>query len=359
MRISILGDINSSHTQKWISAYLSKKIEVQCISINDPDISFEHKNFTFQSLGIEKVKNNTGSTFSKWSYLLKVITVRKALKSFKPDHIHAHFASSYGMLALMSNQPYYVSLWGSDILNFPHKNPLFKLILGLILKRSLKVFSTSNYMAKECFSLYKINPIVIPFGIEIERFIPKEYPSTENPLIIIGTIKALEQTYGMDLLIKAFALATKESTAPLKLLIVGAGSLMSEFQLLVKKLGIVNQVEFKGKIAHELVPKTLVKMDVFVNLSRQESFGVSVIEASASGLPVIVSNIEGLKEVYIENETAISVDINKLEEIKEKIILLGESIQTRKSMGQKGRQFVIENFNWTHCVEKQISSYTN
>jgi glycosyltransferase involved in cell wall biosynthesis len=53
------------------------------------------------------------------------------------------------------------------------------------------------------------------------------------------------------------------------------------------------------------------------------------------------------------------VDINKLEEIKEKIILLGESIQTRKSMGQKGRQFVIENFNWTHCVEKQISSYTN
>ena len=359
MRITLLGDINSSHTKKWISSYLERGIEVQCISINPSETVFEHANLNVVSLGVVKSKSKSQSTLYKWSYLLKINNVRKALASFHPDHIHAHFASSYGLLAMLSLKPYYISLWGSDILNFPNKNFLFKVLLGRILKQSKKVFSTSHFMAEKCFDLYKIKPIVIPFGIDIDQFLFRQKANVNESPIIIGTVKALERTYGIDILIRSFALAIKECDIPLKLIIIGDGSLISEYKNLSKELYIEEHIEFKGRITHEMVPKALSTFDLFANLSRQESFGVSVLEASAVGLPVIVSDIAGLKEVYVEQETGICADIKDINDIKQKILYLAKDEALRKSMGINGRNFVERNFDWNACVDKQLSYYSH
>jgi glycosyltransferase involved in cell wall biosynthesis len=75
---------------------------------------------------------------------------------------------------------------------------------------------------------------------------------------------------------------------------------------LVSDLGLISHVEFRGKIAQELVPAAHNEIDIFVNPSVHESFGVSVLEASATENPVIVTNVGGLNEVVVNNSTGFS-----------------------------------------------------
>lgn len=358
MRISLLADINSAHTMKWVNALLDHNYSVQCISINPAKSPTQHPNLEIIDLGIDAEVSRENSSLRKWSYLLKIGHVKRSLRSFQPDYIHAHFASSYGLLGLFTAEPYYVSLWGSDILTFPNKNFLFKSLLGIILKRAVKVFATSHFMAEKCKALYNLEPIVIPFGINVSEFsrLDESKKSPANS-ITIGTIKSIEKIYGIDLLIKAFALAVKETKLDLRLKIIGDGSLMDEYQELVKSLQIDNLVTFTGRISHNKVSEALHSFHIFANLSRQESFGVSVLEASAAGLPVIVSDINGLKEVYIESQTGVSVNILDLNDVKQKLLDLASNEDERVKLGKNGQRFVNENFDWNSCVVKQLSHY--
>jgi len=101
------------------------------------------------------------------------------------------------------------------------------------------------------------------------------------------------------------------------------------------------------------------QMDIFANLSFRESFGVSVLEASACGKPVIVSNAEGLKEVFIPGKTGISVGIENVEETAAAISTLIRDAKLREQMGEEGRKMVMEKFSWEESCKQLVSVYNS
>jgi glycosyltransferase involved in cell wall biosynthesis len=98
-------------------------------------------------------------------------------------------------------------------------------------------------------------------------------------------------------------------------------------------------------------------IDVFVNVSRNESFGVSVIESSACMKPVVVSDVGGLPEVVIEGETGFHVPAEDAEQTAKAIDRLVNDPPLRKKMGEAGRIFVRENFSFAKNVSDTIRIY--
>ena len=200
---------------------------------------------------------------------------------------------------------------------------------------------------------------MIPFGIDTQIFLPMEVKSIfAKDTLVIGTIKALETIYGIDVLIRAFkVISEKYNNVNLKLLLVGGGSKEDAFKALVKESDLEKKVVFAGKIAYNFVPTYHNMIDIFVNVSRNESFGVAVLEASACGKPVVVSNIGGLKEVVVENETGFLIEpenIDQLVEVLEKLILNKKMCE---EMGAKGRLFVKEKYEFALNLKATIDSY--
>jgi glycosyltransferase involved in cell wall biosynthesis len=184
-----------------------------------------------------------------------------------------------------------------------------------------------------------------PFGVNLEVFQP--VTRKEKKIIVIGATKSLEPVYGLGYLIRAFA---KLQNPGFRLLLVGDGSLRGKFEKLAANLKIADRVELAGRVAPNEIPAYLQRMDILVNPSLRESFGVSVLEAQACEIPVIASNTGGLPKVMRDGVTGFLVPPEDVNAIAEKIELLASNGDLRKRMGKAGREFVRKNYDWNENV---------
>lgn len=265
--------------------------------------------------------------------------------------MHAHRASSYGLLGALSGfHPYVVSVWGDDVYVFPERNLLFRRIIRFVLGRADRVLSTSHVMARQTAKYTDKEIEVTPFGIDMQHFRPEEGTGGANAgAITVGTIKTLEDKYGIDYLIRAFARVTAaKPDRTLHLLIVGEGSRKSAYLQLVEDLGVAEKVTFTGRIPFEQIPDYHRRIDIFAALSTidAESFGVSIIEASASARPVVVSDAGGPAEVVVDGETGFIVPKRNEESAAKAILKLVESADLRRRMGENGRKHVSNLYDW-------------
>jgi glycosyltransferase involved in cell wall biosynthesis len=360
MKILLLSDANSPHTIKWATSLALRDIDILILSLNKyvVDEYNKYKNIKIKTLN-EKVTKKEGSIL-KLKYLKALPLLKKIIKEYNPDILHAHYASSYGLLgALTGFHPFIISVWGTDIFSFPKKSIQHKELLKFNLKKADKILSTSHVMAKET-SLYTNKEIeVTPFGIDINQFKPMEFESLfDKKDIVIGTVKTLEEKYGIEYLIRAFKIVSdKYSDLPLKLLIVGGGSLENKLKNLAKQLQIDNNTIFTGKVPYNEVPKYQNMLTISVSVSDSESFGVAVLEASACEKPVVVSNVGGLPEIVKDEVTGIVVPPKNAEKTAEAIEKLILNKDLRVKMGKAGRKRVIELYNWDKCVDNMVKIY--
>lgn len=303
-------------------------------------------------------------------YPLMVPWLRRVARAIRPDILNAHFASGYGTTGALINQhPYLLSVWGSDVFSFPERSPFHRWLVRRNLLAADGVASTSRYMADQVRSIApQIGEIAVtPFGVDIGMFV--RVPDLEpvgTDRLVIGTVKSMEVTYGIDTLIEAFARLRERLVTgrhPLAdriaLRLVGAGSQMSALQLLAARLGLVDVIEFVGHVPHSAVPGELAKLDIYVALSRRESFGVAVLEAGAAGRPVVVSDAGGLAEVVRDGITGIVVPRENPVAAAKALFTLVSDPEVRASMGQAARRHVRERYAWEQCVERMLALYEN
>ncbi|MEF9934229.1 glycosyltransferase [Clostridium sp.] len=346
MRICYLADASSSHTKKWCKYFKNLGYDIHVISLNSGEI----EGTQVHSLGIDSSKVAYGGLLSKASYVSRILTIRKLVKEINPDILHAHYASSYGLLgSLCGFHPYVLSVWGSDIYTFPRGSSIKRRVLEHNLKSADYLMSTSRDMARET-KLYTNKEIMItPFGVDTNIFKPVDV-NRDRDNIVIGTIKTLEPHYGIDYLIRAFHKLTLEYENIL-LKIAGKGSQEEELKSLVRELNIEDRVEFLGFLSLNNIPVEFSKMDIAVIPSIHESFGVSSIEAQAVGRPVVVTDAGGLPETIEDKVTGILVKKEDVNSLYQGIKTLIDNRDLREQMGRSAIEFVQENYT----VDKNFS----
>ena len=364
MKVLLLADIGSSHTEKWALGLASKGVEVGLFSFNCPKNNwFEGvKNITLLFHPDETIKGNMLS--EKLGYFKYLPVLKRKLKEFNPAILHAHYASSYGLIgALTRFQPFVVSVWGSDVYDFPNKGMINKHLLKFTLSKAKKICSTSHCMKQETLLYTHKNITVIPFGIDISKFSRRtdnEVLSNKKKLVI-GNIKSLEDKYGIDLLIEAFHLFQKKHPeVNSELLIVGDGNKRASLEQLAKDLGIWGKVIFTGKINHEEIPNYHREIDIFICLSRldSESFGVSLVEAMSSRSIVIASKVDGFSEVLDHcDKYGYLVEKNNPRAVADLIEHIVSNKEEALDKTNAARQRVLDLYDWEENLKSMLHVY--
>ena len=358
MKICYLADAASIHTQKWAKHFASKGNEVHIISFRNADIQNVKVHF-FDTHGFISI-SPIASFLSKAGYILWTRKIKQLVNKINPDILHAHWATSYGLLAALTGfHPFILSTWGSDIIISPREYWIMKKFVEYSLKKTDLVTATSEMLASatEKFIYDGRSVHTIPFGVDVDLYFPAT-TSPRNESICIGLVKSFEEKYGVEYLIRAMKIVVDRGFNS-NLVLVGDGSQFDNLVNLGRSLGISNLIKFIGKVDNSKVASYLQTMDIFVvpSISSSETFGVAVIEASSCAIPVIASDIGGLSEVVVDGETGYLIPPRNEEAIAEKIIKLIEEPELRKNLGANGRKFVLDNYDWNLCAKKMEEVY--
>lgn len=349
MKILLVGAASSVHMLRWVNAFVQRGIETHLATQHDPLPGFA------AGVTIHRFPFTGGS-----GYFGNRSALRRMVARLKPDLVNVHYASGYGTLtADLRNIPVVLNVWGSDVFTFPTKGPLHRWLLARNLRRADRLVSTSEAMAVQVRAVLKENvPItIVPFGVDTMVFTPG-VPRTGPGPLVVGTVKTLASTYGIDILLRAFALLPERiSDREVRARIVGNGPQEAELRTLSRDLGIADRVDFIGPVAHAQVPAELASMDVFAALSRSESFGVAVIEASSCALPVVVSNVGGLPEVVKDGVTGTIVPPDDPVAAAGALGALLSNADRRVQMGAEGRACMQRTYDWQTCVTRMTAVY--
>lgn len=347
MRILFLAPSSNYHTKKWCGYFVKAGYDVHVVSLTDGEI----EGVTVHTLSVKDRANDTD--MKKLLYLFSIRKIYQIVKIFKPDYISVHYATSYGLLAALSRiGNYTLSVWGTDIFAFPQKSVLHKIVLQISLKQAKQLMSTSIAMASEAAKYTSKKFEITPFGVDMDLFTPQKR-SRNDAIFRVGNIKSISEEYGIDYLIKAiYIVSCRRPDIQIELRLAGKGPKEVEYKLLAEELGIASIITWLGFISQEDAAFEWANFDLGVIPSVRESFGVSAVEAQASGIPVIITDVDGLKEATNPGKTSYVVPVQNEVAIAEAIIYLYDHRDERLSMGNNGRNFVLENFEYTNCFER-------
>ncbi|MGE8659814.1 MAG: glycosyltransferase family 4 protein [Achromobacter sp.] len=357
MKIALLGPAHSIHMIRWANGLADRGVDTHVLSLTHDDGAYD-----------PRVSLHRLPWGSPQGYLLAAPALRRALRAIGPDLLNTHYATGYGTLARLAGfTPSLLSAWGSDIYAFPYKSGLHRRILRGNLEQATAVAVTGQAMARQV-SQFTGRPVhITPFGIDTERFspAPQATPTDDRP-IVIGTVKALETTYGIDILLQAFAqlVVTLAAQAPatasrLMLKIYGSGSQAQALQAMATRLGIADRTQFLGHIAHSEVPGALRELDVYVALSRMDSFGVAILEACSCGIPVVVSDADGPAEIVVDGMTGFIVPRLDAGAAAERLRQLVLDPTLCGQLGAAGRAHVQMHYSWQASLDSMLGAYQN
>ncbi len=352
MHIALLSAANSVHTQKIANALSEQGYRVTLFSLPnhaDPDNAYDN-NVRIKYLHTSGTKG----------YIYNIGELKRLLLQNDVDILNAHYASGYGTLAGgVGFHPYVLSVWGSDVYDFPYEGWIKRALLKRNLRKADLLLSTSHCMARQTEKFVRDKEIIVtPFGVDTTTFAPLNTSIHEG--IQIGFIKGISEKYGIEYLIRAFEKAIQTcANQTLHLHVYGDGNQMEAMKSLVYQLKINTNVTFYGRIPHKAVPDVLKKMDIFCVPSTldSESFGVSAVEAMACGVPCITSDVAGLAEVMVNGETGYIVPRKDVDALADKIIELVMNPHARIIMGENGRKRVMQYYEWNKCVDKIVGAY--
>lgn len=225
-------------------------------------------------------------------------------------------------------------------------------------KHSDVKIAISKTVADKCLNKYGYEPIVIPVGVDRVRFTPD---GSKIPLgysgdmqIVLG-VGRLSPPKNFDKLIQAASVVSRAEQR-LQFLIVGDGSERKNLEMLISKLGLEGKVRLVGRVSDEELPKYYRSGNIFVNteVNGGDQFWIVVVEAMASGLPVIVTAKSGLPEVV--GDAGVWVPPDSPELLAERILELASNSAVRKELAAKSLARA-ERYDWAKLIMEYEKAY--
>ena len=338
MRIALLADAGSVHTQRWVGGLESLGHTVEVWSQRPGPVG--------------RVRMLPDPRSWRMDVPAAVWQIRGQVRAFRPDIVHAHYLSHYGLFgALASVAPLVVSVWGADIECFPRSHGILtQKVVSWILQRADAITASSHYL-KEVTARYTSKPIaVIPFGIDLGRFQPQ--PAGDGPLRFVIN-KALEPVYGIDIILEAL----KDVPGPWQGRILGRGSQEARLRQMARDYQIDTRLEWPGAVPLDALPRELARADVGLYASRRESFGVAPLEMMALGRAAIAHRTGGLSEVIRDKQTGYLVEPGAARAWREVLTQAVSDPQSLRRLGANGPGWVASHYDFAENLAQMQTLY--
>jgi rhamnosyl/mannosyltransferase len=267
-------------------------------------------------------------------------TIKKIFAAENPDIVHLHspvpFMADVAARAAGKRKVVLTYHAGSMLkgkwLDDAIIGPYEKIFLPMLFERADAIVAVSQQFAKRTFPQYMNKIHFIAPGVDLGRFKRTPLPTKTETVLFVGRIELSSQWKGIAPLLRAMALVIKNRPqATLEL--VGGGDAIPQYQALAKELGIDASVKFLGpQLGKDLVDAyERVSMLVLPSTSDSEAFGTVLVEAMASGRPVIGTNIGGISQIIEQESTGLLISPGDSEALATSI----ERILANKNFAQK------------------------
>ncbi len=318
------------------------------------------RNITIYKVGLHKKKLHFWRKVEVMEWLVKAgLCYRMLLRKNEYDLVHAFFGFPTGWLCYRSAKqlPYIISLRGSDVpgqnarlqLDYKILAPAFRAIW----KKAAALIANSQGLKDRALGFMPSVPIeVIPNGVDLERFHPAQNSDEPNRLRLL-TVGRLSVTKRIEMLIDAVEILHREGHK-LSLTIAGGGKLEQNLKDIISQKELSNVIEITGRIDPEDMPQIYQRSDIFVSASMQEGMSNAMLEAMASGLPIITTRCEGVEELIREN--GLVVDEASADAIAKAIKQLVNDLPLCKQMADAARKQA-EKYTWNHAAKEYLALY--
>jgi glycosyltransferase involved in cell wall biosynthesis len=317
-------------------------------------------NVTFHTVGVHKKNLHYWRKIEVVEWVLKAAEpYKQLLKENQYDLVHAFFGLPTGWLCYRTAKqlPYIISLRGSDVPGGHARLQLEYKLLGPLLKRiwtdaSALVACSEGLKRRSLRFLSSANIDIIPNGVDLERFHPASNSELSNEVKLL-TVGRLSVTKRFEMLVDAIEILSKQGRN-VHLTISGGGGLFDELKNLVEQKKLTNIINLTGRIETEKIPDIYRQHNIFVSASMQEGMSNAMLEAMASGLPIITTKCEGVEELISDNGVVVETD--SAESLAEAVIRLAGNQQRYKEMCSAARRKA-EKFGWDRVADGYIKLY--
>lgn len=259
-----------------------------------------------------------------------------------------------------------------------------RIIRPLLLRRAVKIIVASEDYAQQSHLAkikkhqpYKIKSV--PFGVETEIFKPKiqnnhnsllkkaneivEFVNKtfikkgSHSLLFVGGLDEAHYFKGLPILLKALS----QITLPFQLNIIGDGSLRADYEQQVVSLQLTKKVKFLGRVSEEDLIRTYQQSDLLLlpSVNSHEAFGLVLIEAMACGVPVIASNLPGVRSVFRDGQEGLLCQPGDVNDLIEKIEKILSDENKRQAMSKAARKLAEEKYAWNKVADAILDEFSN
>ena len=295
------------------------------------------------------------------------------LRKLRPDVVHTRNVNTmefHLIAALAGVRARIHGEHGWDMHDLHGRNRKYR-----ILRKMLRRFVNQFIVVSEDLCNYLISTIRVPAekivliynGVDTRNFRPRMKPNaaalapeSDDSPIVIGTIGRMQEVKNQRLLAEAFAVLVNDNPDRrnnFRLLIIGDGPLRQE---LVRKLAMANAAELCSMPgACDNIAQLLSGIDIFVLPSKNEGISNTILEAMATGLPVVATRVGGNSEIVQDGVTGTLVKVDDVAEMSLAILDYVDNPEKRRSHGDAGRRRVERHFSLDSMVSRYMAVYRN
>jgi len=226
---------------------------------------------------------------------------------------------------------------------------------GIVYRKASICIASSEAVANDFRKLGVKNIEIIPNGVDLEAFANKRDYSIQKDAFTILSVGRLEKVKGHKYLIEAFK-DIKARIPKAQLLVVGDGSERENLEAQVEELDLSESVKFTGAVKHEDLPDIFAKANIFVMPSLFEGFGITAIEAMASGLPLVASKAGSLIEVVEDGRNGMLIGAEDSEAITQAVLFIYDNPHEAQRLSKNGVERAKE-YSWDSVSQTIANIY--
>lgn len=251
------------------------------------------------------------------------------------------------------NKPYVITLHGARMLQFTQRRP--SRVRRLLQEADL--VTTPSQLFQQEFSNWRSDIIYLPNAIDVDMY---QYKLRKNPAPRMGWLRKFEQNYNPLLAVETLFLLKKDFPT-VKMVMGGADShdgSSDDVRQFVQKHELAEHLKITGFVARSQIPQWFSQSDIYINTTTVESFGIAVMEAAASGLCIVTTNVGELGHLWRDGEDALLVPSNDPGAMADAVrrILTNPDLAIRLSANARSKA---ENYDWSVILPQWESVFRN
>jgi glycosyltransferase involved in cell wall biosynthesis len=360
LRILYFSRDYTPHDHRFLSALAETEHQTSYLRLEKNIVVYETRPLPEK---IKPIAWHGGRSIVRWYDGLELRKdLKRILHAIRPELVLAGpLQRSAFLVALAGYKPLVSMSWGYDLIYDAQRNALWSWMTRYTLNKSAAMVGDCNTIHNLAvgYGMPEERIVTFPWGVDLEKYSPKgdtsQAKKNQGHFTLLST-RGWEPIYGTKLVAEAF-IKVATTQPDIRLVMLGSGSQEAEIKQLFQQAGVVNRVSTPGIINQIDLPRYYHEADLYICASHSDGSSISLLEAMASGIPALVSDIPGNTEWVTSGENGWLFPDGDVDALAQKILRAADMRKDLTQMGVRARKLAETRADWKKNFPKLLAAF--